>query len=87
MAVGTRLSEYLSDIDFCGSGDFLIVLKSGKFCGEEGARCSVLGAYGRRPIDGIQGPIDCEGRVVPEDGAIADGIIEVGRLVEDFGAI
>jgi hypothetical protein len=40
---------------------------------------------GWNTIKSFQGPGDVEGRVVPEDGALSGGMVEVGGFVKDFG--
>ena len=38
-------------------------------------------------IECIKGPIDLEGRVVPEDGTFSLGVVEIGGFIKDFGGI
>lgn len=48
----------------------------------------VFGADDRgEPVEEIQGPRDVKGWVVPEDGALAEGVVEVGGFVEDLGGV
>ena len=54
--------------------------------GEEFAE-GVFGTDGGEAIEEIEGPGDVEGGIVPEDGAFAGGVIEVGGFVEDFGCV
>lgn len=55
--------------------------------GEEGAD-GILGADGwSESVQGLQRPGDVEGGVVPKDAALPGWVVEVGRLVEDFGGV
>jgi hypothetical protein len=55
--------------------------------GEELAE-GVFGADGRwSAIKSFERPGDVEGRVVPEDGALSFGKVEIGGLVKDFGGV
>jgi hypothetical protein len=48
----------------------------------------VLGADGwLGAVEGFDGPGDVEGGVVPEDGAFAGGVVEIGGLVEYLGGV
>ena len=42
---------------------------------------------GRSAIECIEGPGNVEGGVVPEDGALSSGVVEVGGFVEDFSGV
>jgi hypothetical protein len=54
-------------------------------CGKGGSGC-IFRAYGwGHGTQGVQGPGDVEGWVIPEDATFARRVIEVGGLVEDFG--
>jgi hypothetical protein len=59
-----------------------------KFCFEEEFSESVFGAERcGEAVEGFEGPGDVEGGVVPEDGAFAGGVVEVGGLIKNFGGV
>ena len=48
----------------------------------------VLGAdVGAYASQGVEGPGDVEGGVVPDDGALSSRVVDVGGLVKDFGGV
>jgi len=67
---------------------FSVSVGVGKVSGRERGTAFVFGADGEwGSVEGVEWPGDVEGGVVPEDGALAGGVIEVGGFVEDFGGI
>ena len=59
-----------------------------EFCVCEQSADGVFGADGwRRAVESFKRPGDVEGGVVPQDGAFAGGVVEVGGFVEDFSGV
>jgi hypothetical protein len=64
------------------------LIRRGKFGFEEEFSESVFGAERcGEAVEGFEGPGDVEGGVVPEDGAFAGGVVEVGGLIKNFGGV
>jgi hypothetical protein len=67
---------------------FELLVGRWEFCVGEQSADGVFGADGWwRAVESFERPGDVEGGVVPEDGALAGGVIEVGGFVEDFGGV
>lgn len=59
-----------------------------KFGFEKGFALGIFGADGGGgAVEGIEWPGDVEGGVVPEDGALALGVVGIGGLIEDLGGV
>src|ERR1700744_5853774 len=49
---------------------------------------SVLGTDGeRRSIERFEGPRNVEGGIVPDDGTLTCGVVEIGSLIEDLSCV
>src|ERR1700677_4434743 len=67
---------------------FELLVVRWEFCVGEQSADGVFGADGwRRAVESFERPGDIEGGVVPEDGAFAGGVVEVGGFVEDFSGV
>jgi hypothetical protein len=67
---------------------FVLRVVRWEFCVCEQSADGVFGADGWwRAVESFKRPGDVEGGVVPEDGAFAGGVVEVGGFVEDFSGV
>jgi hypothetical protein len=63
-------------------------LVRGEIGGFKESAGGVLGAdVGAHACQGVEGPCDIKGGVVPDDGALSGRVVDVGGLVEDFGGV
>jgi hypothetical protein len=70
------------------SGRYLKLVGWRKIRGGKECATLVLGADGGwGSIECFQWPSDVEGGVVPEDGALSDGVVKVGGFVKNLGGI